>query len=214
MARSTRAALINNAEFRNSLEGSTSTLEILLKGHLWIESLLNSFLEAAAKRPAALRLDRASFSTKLNLCEAFGLLPKSFVETLRLVNRHRNDLAHNVKASMSDETVEKLIKQSSEPVRSAYARLMAAHNETDRSSTLFRLGSWLMLIVNQLGYQVLLYEYEQDYQPQHLAFATARLLEEQEGRAPAPAAEIRRLVGLPEPPQPIEIWSLDDLPHP
>lgn len=211
MARHALTGIINYPAFSRSLDESKGSLETLLKGHLWIENVLNSFLEAATEHPHALHLDRVSFSNKVNLCEAFGLVSPSVAETLRLFNRHRNELAHDVAATFKDPSLDALISESCEPIRSSFDRLMAQQDAVTSKSSIFRLNSWVTIVVNYLGYQLLLFEYHRRYQPQHVAFAAARLMDERAGKAARSADEIRKMVGLPEPPQPMDIW-LDDEP--
>lgn len=206
MARDNLTGIVNFPAFDKSLGDSKGSMETLLKGHLWIENVLNSFLETAANQPDALHLDRASFSHKVNLCEAFGLVPPPVAETLRVFNRHRNKLAHSVEATFDDFSLEALISETRDPIRSSFDRLMAKQDPATSASSAFRLHSWVMIVVNILGYELLLFEYHRAYEPQHVAFAAARLLDERAGKPARPADEIRNLVGLPEPPRPENIW--------
>lgn len=69
-------------------------VSVLLRGHLWIESMLVELIRAELPVPEAWReLDRLSWSSKLGLAVAQGNTPDftSFV----VLNRLRNRLAHS-----------------------------------------------------------------------------------------------------------------------
>ena len=51
-----------------------SIVEVLLRGHLWLENALIELIEAEVANPVPLKLDRMTFANKANLAEALGLL--------------------------------------------------------------------------------------------------------------------------------------------
>lgn len=83
---------------------------IFLRGHLAIEQAMTTIIELQGDRTKVL-LERASFSTKLNLCDGFGLLDEDLVTAIRLVNRERNHLAHRLDAIVTGERLAALISK-------------------------------------------------------------------------------------------------------
>ena len=54
---------------------NATLLEMVLKGHLWVESCLNRALEISLVAPNRAEIDRLPFAAKLNLCIATGAIP-------------------------------------------------------------------------------------------------------------------------------------------
>lgn len=73
-----------------------SIVEVLLRGHLWLENALIELIEAEVANPVPLKLDRMTFANKANLAEALGLLGSTDAGTLRALNKIRNRLAHDL----------------------------------------------------------------------------------------------------------------------
>ncbi|MCE4027118.1 hypothetical protein LXM50_14150 [Microbacterium sp. Au-Mic1] len=91
---------------------------IFLRGHLVIEQAMTTIIELQGARTKVL-LERASFSTKLNLCDGFGLLDEHLVTAIRLVNRERNHLAHRLDAIVTDERLAVLLSKLPARIRKA-----------------------------------------------------------------------------------------------
>ena len=73
-----------------------SMVEVLLRGHLWLENALIDLIVAEVANPVPLKMDRMTFANKVNLAEALGLLGPTDAGTLRAFNRIRNRLAHDL----------------------------------------------------------------------------------------------------------------------
>lgn len=86
----------------------TNALEMLLKGHLYIESLLISLIEAAAVEPAALELDRLGFANKVAIAAAIGGLPSDMAPAVRRLNKLRNEVAHRLDVAITAEQVNEI----------------------------------------------------------------------------------------------------------
>lgn len=80
-----------------------SVVEVLLRGHLWLENAVIDLIEADVANPAALNMDRMTFANKVNLAEALGLLSPGDAATLRTLNKIRNRLAHNLHGEPTPE---------------------------------------------------------------------------------------------------------------
>lgn len=62
-------------------------VEVLLRGHLWVEQFLIALIEAEVANPEPLNMDRMTFASKLNLAEALGLLSSGDAKTIRILNK-------------------------------------------------------------------------------------------------------------------------------
>lgn len=91
---------------------------IFLRGHLAIEQAMTTIIELQGSRTKVL-VERASFSTKLNLCDGFGLLDEELVTAIRLVNWERNHLAHRLDAIVTDERLSALVSKLPARIRNA-----------------------------------------------------------------------------------------------
>lgn len=85
-----------------------SVVEVLLRGHLWLENAVIDLIEADVANPAPLKLDRMTFSNKVNLAEALGLLGPGDAATLRAFNKIRNRLAHDLHGEPTPEDLQTL----------------------------------------------------------------------------------------------------------
>lgn len=85
------------------MSATVSRLELVLRGHLWIESLVNGVIENRMKNPAALNLDRMSFAAKIDLAFALGAIDSDNVGWFRALNKMRNRLAHNLDGEPTPE---------------------------------------------------------------------------------------------------------------
>lgn len=75
---------------------SDDPLELLIRGHLWIESALATLISRSMSRPAVLDKAGLSFSQKVSLAEAMGLIRQDVAFAMRQINRLRNRSAHNL----------------------------------------------------------------------------------------------------------------------
>jgi len=88
--------------------------EILIRGHLWIENLINQTLIANMADPGALDLDRMGFRQKIDVAQAFGFITKEDGVALRELNRFRNRLAHDLSAEPNEGDLRNLVRLQSE----------------------------------------------------------------------------------------------------
>lgn len=77
-----------------------SPLEIVIRGHLWIESRLISMLAEAVPAPAYLDKARTTFASRLYIVAALGLLPDQYVPPIVALNKIRNKVAHELNAAI------------------------------------------------------------------------------------------------------------------
>jgi hypothetical protein len=74
----------------------TNELSSILKGHLFIETILETLLKRNLKNPEELLKQQLSFSLKLNLVSSLGILPNNHIGPIRALNKIRNNYAHNL----------------------------------------------------------------------------------------------------------------------
>lgn len=198
--------LVDLDQFERIMGGSASPLEVFLKGHLWIETILNGFIESAAPNASLLQLDRMHFATKVNLCEAFGLLPAEAASAFRGINMRRNALAHDLTAALDEDAVTALFAESSPHIRAGHAAAVATLPPDQAQSVVHRLITWFMVLVMDAGYGLLSYRHRKENEPQYAAYAAIRVVEEMYGTDPMSEEEARKRAGLADPPHPRDVW--------
>lgn len=199
----TRMGLYDLDDFERLMTGSP--LEVFLKGHLWLETVLNDFLEAATRDARPLKLDRMAFSAKVNLCEAFGLIPPPLCKAFREINKRRNLLAHELHASFGDDSFAEVLEHSAPQTRATY-EAMLKHLPGDMDSPEGRLTFWFFAVIMDAGFRLLLHSWHEEHRSEHAAFAAIRIVEEQFGRRPRSDEEVRKEVHLPDPPDAGDVW--------
>lgn len=78
------------------LHTNEDILTFLVKGHLYCESTLANILWKALKRPETLDVERLDYQAKLNLCNAFGLIPENLIPGLQKLGSLRNKYVHRL----------------------------------------------------------------------------------------------------------------------
>lgn len=71
-------------------------LQVIVRGHLYLEHVLIQFLNQALPLPEAIDLRRVPYSMKIDLCVALRLIRPSLVPPMNKVNELRNRVAHNL----------------------------------------------------------------------------------------------------------------------
>lgn len=73
-------------------------LGLIIKGHLFVEFIINQIILKRCKSPKEILKDSRAypFSVKLQLIYSMGLLPNPIYRNVRKINRIRNELAHNL----------------------------------------------------------------------------------------------------------------------
>jgi hypothetical protein len=81
-----------------SLRHHEEEVGLVLKGHLFIEYVLNQIIRKQLKSSSAILKDQRSytFSVKLQMIYSTGYLPHYLFSNIRRINRLRNHLAHNL----------------------------------------------------------------------------------------------------------------------
>lgn len=95
-------------KFANDINEETY-LQIILKGHLYIENRLIELIKVKLVNPNAIKLNDLNFPTKINLANALGLIDNKKSKLLRNLNSIRNKLAHDLNFELSDKEIKKQI---------------------------------------------------------------------------------------------------------
>jgi hypothetical protein len=78
-------------------------LGLVVKGHLFIEFVINQMILKRCKSPKTILEDHRSypFSVKLQIVYSMGLLPHPIYLNIRRVNKIRNQFAHNLEIDVN-----------------------------------------------------------------------------------------------------------------
>ncbi len=73
-------------------------LGLVIKGHLFVEFVINQIILKRCKSPKEILNDSRAypFSVKLQIVYSMGLMPNPIHQNIRKINRIRNELAHNL----------------------------------------------------------------------------------------------------------------------
>lgn len=99
-----------------------------------LEQALATLIELNARgRAAALRLERATFASKLSMCEGFGFIEPALATALKAVNSERNRLAHELNVRLEEENVSALVGRF-DPVHRASVEAVVAASAAEAHS--------------------------------------------------------------------------------
>jgi hypothetical protein len=104
--------------------GSRDSLQIVIRGHLYIEAELVDLISdsVAMVRPEAIDFDSWSFPRKLEMAEALGLIESKNIGAFRSLNSLRNKLAHDLELEVSDAHVRDLYNSFSDLFKHLYGK--------------------------------------------------------------------------------------------
>lgn len=89
-------------------------LTMVVKAHLYIESVLNKLIATYLEHPQALDLARMAFSQKIQLGISLGLIDRRERRVLIGLNRIRNRFVHNLEAALSEKDAADLLAELSQ----------------------------------------------------------------------------------------------------
>ena len=192
--------------FERHIMNSRSRLEVLMRGHLWIEFALNVLLDEATAERDATGLDDMRFAQKVRIAAAFDLLNPDLIGCVSTLNRLRNKLAHNLRWEPSDADAESLIAPLNGPGRLAYDAAIGDMLEEDSrrpdsDPSLEKMKAVVMVCVMLIGVTAMHTEYRREYRIPLIRVAARSL----SGRHTQD--ELLRQEGVPMPPDPGEVWS-------
>lgn len=124
-----------------------NTLQIVLRGHLYLENIIESMLKDTLEKPNEILGDRFMFMSKLNLAVAMGLISKEISNPLKYFNNKiRNRYAHNLKFELSDEIFDEWVSKFDAKTKDKYDKgLFLSKNsglDTDKLIEKLRVAVW------------------------------------------------------------------------
>lgn len=125
-----------------------SSISPILKGHLFVERVLEELIGQKLKHPTAiLKRGRLGFELKIDLAHALGSLSTKHVSAFKALNNIRNGYAHNGDYQVSIETLNSL-KLDWVPIqRKAYKKACErGPSEAARIATIFLCWGALNLV--------------------------------------------------------------------
>lgn len=184
-----------------------SIVEVLLRGHLWVEKHLISLLEAELRRPEALDLDRMTFSQKVKLATALGMLHPDEAGAIRILNGMRNRLAHDLSGVPSEEDVARLQRALPKSQRELAAKLLAIMEDeeegADPEQDLPReLAAAVLAQLTELEQHSQWHAYWRKHREAMEGYRTMVVIMKRLGATPETEEEYRKALGIPEPPTP------------
>lgn len=195
---------IDKSQFEKHLFEPESAFEILIRGHLWMEYLVNSILTINMTDSRALDLGRIGFRQKIDICQAFGFITKDDGNSLRVLNHLRNKLARNLTAEPSEREIEELIRILSNTPRVAYDAMMrvsAVIQQVNSDVNLSRLRYWFLAFAIHLDYLCAITKYNKDNDFKLIQVAAARYASIHYLGEELTEEQARQQFGLSDPPK-------------
>lgn len=194
-----------------------SIVEVLLRGHLWVEKHLIALLESELSRPEKLDLDRMTFSQKVKLADALGMLRPDEVGAIRALNGMRNKLAHDLSGSPSREDVTRFGQAMPESQRELAAKLLAVMpveevESGDKDHELGReLATAVLALLTELEQHSQWHAYWREHRDAMEGYKTMVAIMKRLGATPETEDEYRQALGIPAPPTPRDAILSDTL---
>lgn len=149
---------LDSSLFADHVLSTSSRVEALLRGHLWIEHYLTELLREKLVRPDAVDIERMAWRQKLSWCDGLGLIEQEDIPSLLEFNRIRNRLAHDLNAEPTEQQVIALIGASSPRMTATLSALQAVarrgrQDGLARRSWFEDLQIWIVVTVIGLEYR-------------------------------------------------------------
>lgn len=80
----------------------------LVQASVYMEFIALKLLERELKHPTEIELDRMSFSSRLDLISALGLVPKHIILAIKAISKKRNKVAHDLEFELSDQDIQQI----------------------------------------------------------------------------------------------------------
>ncbi len=138
-------------EFRKVLEEFTSDVEcenpmqVILKGHLYIEHELIELLKRKLVDHTKLELDKFKFSSLYKLVFALGLLPEEIYPVIKGMNDLRNDCAHDLKYTFGTKECKRIEDTLSGDFKKQYKSFLSS-SKKDQTNELIKLQMILFTV--------------------------------------------------------------------
>ncbi|MEV8172664.1 hypothetical protein [Microbacterium sp. NPDC077486] len=120
-----KSADLNSVHFAELVDAlrDADDMGVLLRGHLWIEALLEYVTRTKLERPDAIDWGNARFEHKLALAEATAAVDVPLVRAIRSFNRLRNKSAHEMLFTIELDQVKTLVGLTDESMKASIHRI-------------------------------------------------------------------------------------------
>lgn len=115
---------------------SESELQIILRGHLYIEREITEMLRMSLVEPGEILNNRFVFMNKLNLSVALGILPKEEKHMFKKINDLRNGFAHQLDYVYKEEDIDKIFNSFSKDLKNISKNYFNYNNEFSKLNKL------------------------------------------------------------------------------
>jgi hypothetical protein len=198
---------IDKKQFEEHLFRPDSSFEILLRGHLWIENLINEILAVHIVDSSALDVDRMAFRQKIDMAQAFGFISPGDGRAFRELNKMRNKLAHNLWAEPSESEVQGLVNTLYGPVKAMFEAVMSTPDVVKQSGNkFFHLRYWFFCYAMHLDYACARKKYEKENAIKLIQVAAVRVASRDYAHQEVSEEDARRQFDLADPPDPADSW--------
>ena len=198
---------IDKKQFEAHLFKPESSFEILIRGHLWIESLINQILAVHITDSSVLDVDRMGFRQKVDIAQAFGYISPEDGRALRELNRLRNKLAHNLSAEPGESDIRSLVNMLSGPAQAGFDAVMAVPEAMKPTNLKFpHLRAWFFCYAIHLDYLWAMTKYEKDNRIKLIQVAAVRIASKEYAGKEVTEEEARRQFDLADPPGAADFW--------
>lgn len=199
---------IDKAKFEEHVFKPENAFEILLRGHLWVENLLNRILETQIVSPGVIDIDRMAFRQKVDTADAFGFISIEDGKALRELNRMRNKLAHNLLEEPGQADFAFLVSLLPRPAKAAFDAVMTVPAVSEQSNSLFfQLRYWFFCYVMHLDHLAAMAQYQKDNRTKLLQVTSVRYASKKYGGKEISEEDARRQFDLADPPDPKDSWQ-------
>jgi hypothetical protein len=192
--------------FEKHLFEPESSFEILLRGHLWIENLVERILEVNIVNPGILDFDRIGFRQKIDIAQAFGFIAPWDGHAFKALNRLRNKLAHDLMTEPSESEIGLLVATLAGPAKAAFDAVLNHPVDVRQSDKFATLRYWFVTYIAHLDYLHASMRYYKENQTKLAQVTGARYGSRLNGGKELSEEEARGKFNLEAPPIPDEIW--------
>lgn len=188
-----------------------SIVEVLLRGHLWLENALIDLIETEVENPRPLNMDRMSFANLVNLAESLGLLAKRDAGALKKVNKIRNNLAHKLHGEPTPEDISSLEKCLSKHQRKLVGLALESkefHDQQSEPDHVVRISAAILALLLDIESHRQQRKYRKETRRHHETYMLTMAITERLGGKPTTTwLEWCAKNNIPEPPSPYAVMT-------
>ena len=109
--------------FKRALTPASDPISTVLRTHLFTEQVLEAHIRSWLQQPEALLGLNLRYPIKLELVGAFGAIEDRILQSLRALNKLRNDLAHHIDRDISEDHINNI----GNPIGESFRKMKAEH---------------------------------------------------------------------------------------